>query len=53
MEANDSGAVMMARLKGDESAVHQAAARAAEMLVNRRLVCVGNYFPLQRSFNLM
>lgn len=36
MEANDSGAVMVARLKGDESAVHQ-----AEMLVNTRL----NYIP--------
>lgn len=36
VEANDSGALMVARLKGDESAVHQ-----AEMLANTRL----NYSP--------
>lgn len=45
-EANDSGALMMARFKEDESIVHQAAGRGADILLHRRLVCVVNYIPL-------
>lgn len=45
MEANDSGAPMMARFKGGESMVHQAAGRRADILGSRRLLC------LERSFN--
>lgn len=45
MEANDSGALMMAHFKEDESIAHQAGG-AADILLHRPLVCAVNYSPL-------
>lgn len=47
MEANDSGALMMARFKEDESSVHRAVGRGADILLRTSGLCCELRSPLK------